>query len=231
MVASQLSVKPRTGQTPSQATISKLKKAMADPTRTLHGVSIAERQRAERDFANITSKGYYDPQDSFEAQNKKIQYQLSQPKNSNNFTNLKIQQIEGDIGRNNTDARNNFLRARVLELRQKEREAQADAHMQGVLARLQNGEIVAPAYFQNNITQAQLGVITSQQFLTVYQGFVTMGTIHKPIIVEKPIPVEIPSTPTPEPEPTPPAVTSSFPIIPIIIIAVIVGIFLLRRRA
>ena len=37
--------------------------------------------------------------------------------------------------------------------------------------------------------------------------------------------------PTPTPEPTPPAVTSSLPIIPIIIIAVIVGIFLLRRRA
>jgi len=37
--------------------------------------------------------------------------------------------------------------------------------------------------------------------------------------------------PTPTPTPTAPAVTSSFPIIPIIIIAVIVGIFLLRRRA
>jgi len=39
------------------------------------------------------------------------------------------------------------------------------------------------------------------------------------------------ATPTPEPTPTAPAVTSSLPIIPIIIIAVIVGFFLLRRRA
>ena len=39
------------------------------------------------------------------------------------------------------------------------------------------------------------------------------------------------ATPKSTPEPTTPAVTSSFPIIPIIIIAVIVGIFLLRRRA
>ena len=40
------------------------------------------------------------------------------------------------------------------------------------------------------------------------------------------------ATLTPEAEPTPtPAVTSSFPIIPIIILAVIVGFFLLRRRA
>ena len=39
------------------------------------------------------------------------------------------------------------------------------------------------------------------------------------------------ATPTPTPTPTAPAVISSFPIIPIIIIAVIVGIFLLRRRA
>jgi len=37
--------------------------------------------------------------------------------------------------------------------------------------------------------------------------------------------------PTPKPTPTAPAVISSFPIIPIIIIAVIVGFFLLRRRA
>jgi len=37
--------------------------------------------------------------------------------------------------------------------------------------------------------------------------------------------------PTPTPEPTAPEITSSFPIIPIIIIAVIVGIFFLRRRA
>ena len=39
------------------------------------------------------------------------------------------------------------------------------------------------------------------------------------------------ATPTPEPTPTASAVISSFPIIPIIIIAVIVGIFFLRRRA
>jgi len=39
------------------------------------------------------------------------------------------------------------------------------------------------------------------------------------------------ATLTPEPTPTPPVETSYFPIIPIIIIAVIVGIFLLRRRA
>jgi len=38
-------------------------------------------------------------------------------------------------------------------------------------------------------------------------------------------------TKKPVSEPTAPAVTSSFPIIPIIIIAVIVGFFLLRRRA
>ena len=39
------------------------------------------------------------------------------------------------------------------------------------------------------------------------------------------------ATPKPTPTPTAPAVISSFPIIPLIIIAVIVGIFFLRRRA
>ena len=42
---------------------------------------------------------------------------------------------------------------------------------------------------------------------------------------------KIRETTTPTPTPTTPAVISSFPIIPIIIIAVIVGFFLLRRRA
>ena len=186
--------------------------------------------------AEIAKKpyGYYDPQESFQTQSTSIDYQLSQPTGSNNFTNERVERLEGSIGRNNSDARNNELRALVVEERQKERDAQADAHMQGVLARLQNGELVAPAYFQNNIIQVQTGVITSQQFLTVYQSFVKNGTIHKPIVVEKPIPVEIPTptpTPTPTPAPSTPAVTSALPIIPIFIISAIVGIFLLRRRA
>ena len=42
---------------------------------------------------------------------------------------------------------------------------------------------------------------------------------------------KIRKTATPTPTPTAPAVISSFPIIPIIIIAVIIGFFLLRRRA
>ena len=205
---------------------------MSDPSRTKYGVSIAERPAKSPVEILLEYKqnhyGYYDPQDSFDEQNKKIQYQLSQPPNSGNFTNLKIQQIEGGIGRNRSDLQNNLDRARVMELKTEERETSAVAHMQGVIARLQNGEIEAPVYFQNNIIQAQLGVISSQQFLTVYQGYVKNGTIHKPIIVEKPVPA--PATPAPEPEPTTPAVTSSLPIIAIIIIAVIVGFFLLRRR-
>ena len=236
MVASQLSVKPRTGQTPSQATISKLKSAMSDPSRTKYGVSIAERPaKSPEEILQVYKQkqyGYYDPQDSFDEQNKKIQYQLSQPTNSSNFTNLKIQQIEGGIGRNRSDLQNNLDRARVMELMTEEREASAVAHMQGVVARLQNGEIVAPVYFQNNIIQAQLGVISSQQFLTVYQSYVKNGTIHKPIIVEKPVPVEIPT-----PTPTAPAITSSISLdkswsnYAILGIGVVIFLIILRRRA
>jgi len=140
LVASQLSVKPRTGQTPSQATISKLKSAMSDPSRTKYGVSIAERPaKSPEEILQVYKQkqfGYYDPQDSFDEQNKKIQYQLSRVTNSSNFTNVRVERLRGSIGRNNSDARNNELRALVLEERQKERETSAVAHMQGVLAEI-----------------------------------------------------------------------------------------------
>ena len=172
-------------------------------------------------------KGYYDPQQSFNIQSNTIDDFFGL--HLNDFESLESNRLNEAYWNTRRDDEKARLKGLLDEARQKEKNAQADAHMQGVLARLQNGELVAPAYFQNNIIQAQTGIISSEQFLTVYQNFVKNGTIHKPIVIEKPVPA--PATPAPEPEPTPPAVTSSFPIIPIIIIAVIVGFFLLRRRA
>jgi len=170
-------------------------------------------------------KGYYDPQESFQTQSQSIE-DLGAI-GMNDFTNPTIKQLEVQFWNTRRDDEKKRLQDLIVVERQKEKNAQADAHMQGVLTRLQNGELVAPAYFQNNITQVQLGIITPSEFLMVYQSFVKNGTIHKPVVVEKPVPAPA----TPASEPTPPVETSYFPIIPIIIIAVIVGFFLLRRRA
>jgi len=129
-------------------------------------------------------------------------------------------------------------KAKLDAERIKVRNEQLKLHADALTIRLNNGQLVAPPFFQNSIIQKQAGVITDEQFLKTYKILWDNGTIHEKIIVEKPVPVEIPtptpSTPTPS-TPTPstptPAVTSSLPIIPIIIIAVIVGFFLLRRRA
>ena len=121
------------------------------------------------------------------------------------------------------------LDAERIKVRNEQLKLYADA----LTVRLNNGQLVFPPFFQNSIIQRQAGIITDEQYLQTYSILWKNGTIHEKIIVEKPIPVEIPATPTPEAEPTPtsPAITSSLPIIPIIIIAVIVGFFLLRRRA
>ena len=183
-------------------------------------------------------KGYYDPQESFTNQSYSIDDILSKqihtwqklPNGTSGYyfdseLAIGLQKSYGDSpsGRNKDQ-----YKARLDAERQRLKDVQLNAHMDSVLARLQNGEVIAPDYFQNNIAWVRSGIITPTEFLTVYQSMAKKGIIHKPIIVEKPVPVEIP-TPTPS-TPTP-AVTSSLPIIPIIIIAVIVGIFLLRRRA
>ena len=180
-------------------------------------------------------KGYYDPQESFSNQSYSIDeiLRLEIPIGQRNFETQFENQLTYSLNKAYGDApsgRNkDQYKARLDAERQRLKDVQLNAHMNGVLARLQNGELVAPDYFQRDIIRAQSGLSSPTEFLTIYQSMVKNGTIHKPIIVEKPTPVEIP-TPTPTPEPAPPVETSYFPIIPIIIIAVIVGFFLLRRR-
>ena len=242
------STQPRTGQTPSQATISKLKSAMGDPTKTLYGVSLGGSDDSKYRLAGYPSvnipktstifgfkpKGYYNSQESFTEQNESIKVILNKTINSwtpksgayfESMLSLSLQKGYGDYASGRNKDR---VKGELDAERQRLKDVQLSAHVEGIFVRLQNGEIVAPDYFMRDINRVQGGISSPTEFLMVYQMMVKNGTIHKPIIVEKPIPVDIP---TPTPTPTPPAITSSLPIIPIIIIAVIVGFFLLRRRA
>jgi len=161
-------------------------------------------------------KGYYDPSESFDTQSKTVKELLGM--HLQEFAPVRLD------------------RGVVIY---DEREEQLQLHADGVIARINNGEIVAPDYFRNNIILLQTGSMTNEQFLRTYQIYYNNGTIHEKIHVEKPIPILIASTPAPAPtghtdpiSPTPPkSGFSLFSLLPIIIIGVIVGIFLLRRRA
>ena len=179
-------------------------------------------------------KGYYDPildasgkvDTSVQAMEIALNMKPSQFK-SETISNLEKAKNQ-KIPRSEIDIYNAKLDAERIKVRNEQLKLHADA----LTIRLNNGQLVSPPFFQNSIIQRQAGVITDEQFLKTYNILWDNGTIHEKVIVEKPIPVEIPTpTPEPEPTPTPPVETSYFPIIPIIIIAVIVGFFLLRRRA
>ena len=176
-------------------------------------------------------KGYYDPildaSGNVDTSVQAMEIALNmKPAHFKSETISDFEKLYGDYpsGRNKDQAK-----ARLDAERIKVRNEQLKLYADALTVRLNNGQLVFPPFFQNSIIQRQAGVITDEQFLQTYKILWDNGTIHEKIIVEKPIPVEIPATPTPEP--TPPVETSYFPIIPIIIIAVIVGFFLLRRRA
>jgi len=72
-----------------------------------------------------------------------------------------------------------------------------------IIQALESGNIIAPDYFQNNITWVKTGAITQQAFLDAYyylsnQGIIHTAIIEPEIIIEEPTPEPIPE-PTPEP--------------------------------
>jgi len=197
-------------------------------------------------------KGYYDPQESFNIQSYSIDeiLRLEIPIGQRNFETQFENQLTYGLNKAYGDApsgKNKDRLKRELDAeRQRLKDVQLNAHMNGVLARLQNGELVAPDYFQRDIIRAQSGISSPTEFLTVYQSMVKKGIIHQKIIVEKPIPVIIAST-TPEPEPTPepeqtpkrptptgPAITTSpTSYLPLAVVGIVIVVILLflRRRA
>lgn len=138
---------------------------------------------------------------------------------------------QGDARRESTKEE---YRLKGLALQTELRNEQLKLHADALTVRLNNGQLVAPDYFQNSIVQRQAGVLSDEDFLRTYKILWDNGTIHEKIHVEKPIPILI--EPTPEPEPTPSYVITD-PISPVsylpfvLVGIVLIGIFLLRRKA
>ena len=176
-------------------------------------------------------KGYYDPVEGFGTQTETVGDLLG--KLPREFHNDKIWGLNKAMG----DAKNEKTKqeyfVRLTAERNKERDEQIQLHTDAILARIRNGEIITPDYFQNNIILLQTGSITNEQFLRTFKVYYENGTIHKPIVVEKPIPA--PTTPTPTPTPTfvttdPISPVSYLPFAVVGIVLVVILLFL-RRRA
>jgi len=196
-------------------------------------------------------KGYYDPVEGFGKQSKTVEELLA--KNLQHFESDRIFNLNKAMGDARAEKTKQELFVRLTAERNKERDEQLQLHTDAIIARINNGEIIAPDYFQNNIILLQTGGITNEQFLRTFKIYYDNGTIHQLIVVEKPIPAPTtptpttptpstptpstptpstptPSTPTPS-TPTPSTPVSTISILPIILGAVaLIGILLFLRR-
>jgi hypothetical protein len=87
--------------------------------------------------------------------------------------------------------------AEIAQIETEQHEAVLATNINQIIQAIKSGQVVAPDYFQNNITWVKTGAITQQAFLDAYYYLSTEGIIHAPI----PEPV-IEEVIEPEPEPT-----------------------------
>jgi len=219
---STASTQPRKGQTPSQATISKLSKAMSDPTRTKYGETLGGRAGGciapdggscgdypkgwrflPYTYSLFTpGQGYSSGQIEMVTTVEQIDELKNHPKVKDamhEMNNLSFIPTSYRFQRFTSDAEKQAHYTKVA----KHQKVITDHHYSLVIA----PQIKADQELKKNYEEEQKQTIATLK-MRVQE------------LTKRPIS-----------QPTAPAVTSSLPIIPIIIIAVIVGFFLLRRRA
>ena len=182
----------------SQATISKLSKAMGDPTKTQYGITLRQKAVAPDGGAIVDyPKGWRFLPSATKEQHEILKKNPKVVEALHNLHNLSFVPSTKQYGR---DPNAPFVHKTKTEKNQK---VVTDAHYSLVIAPQIKAQKEAIAQKEEEERQAIATLKMRVQELT-----------KKPVS-----------------EPTAPAVTSTLPIIPIIIIAVIVGFFLLRRRA
>ena len=230
-----MSTAPRTGQTPSAKTISKLSKAMGDPTKTFYGRSLARAPDggAPADYY----KGWrFLPADVLMPKGSKTLdgspadgYTLHEIMKDQTHVTINPQghsssQLEAWKGKPTEEELAEGYKRPLKRTSSGMRVVQAlkDLHnSNGDNPKAQ--KVIDDAYHQL-VLAPQIKAQEEQLAKQREAKQLEYATLQMRVIeLEK---KQTPKRPTPTP-----AVTSSLPIIPIIIIAVIVGIFLLRRRA
>jgi len=188
------------GKPVSQATISKLKSAMGDPSKTIYGITLRQggSGRAPDGGAIVDyPKGWRFLPSATKEQHEILKKNPKVAEALHNLHNLSFVPSTKQYGR---DPQAPFVHKTKTEKNQK---VVTDAHYRLVIA----PQIKAQAEEKARAEEEQRQTIATLK-MRVQE------------LTKRPIA-----------EPTAPAVISSLPIIPIIIIAVIVGFFLLRRRA
>jgi len=109
-------------------------------------------------------------------------------------------QLQGSLHsqtRLNIEERIAGIDAEIAEIELEQHKAVLATNINQIIQAIESGQVIAPDYFQNNITWVKTGAITQQQFLDSYYYLSTEGIIHAPIpesVIEEVI--------EPEPEPT-----------------------------
>lgn len=203
------STQPRTGQTPSQATISKLSKAMSDPSRTKYGETLGGRAGGciapDGGACGDYPKGWRFLPDATPEQKQILIKNPAVAEALRKIGNPKLGELPKCGARGQVSCTQ-----RIIDYNARQQKIVNNAHY---------ALVIAP-----QIKAQEEAIAREEEAERLFLETATHSIVTLKMRVQE-LEKQLP-------EPTPaPAVTSSLPIIPIIIIVVIVGFFLLRRRA
>ena len=73
---------------------------------------------------------------------------------------------------------------KIIDIEHELIEKELNANVNQIIQAINNGSVIIPDWFQNNINWVKSGVITQEQFLGTYYDLSNKGIIHAPIIEE-----------------------------------------------
>jgi len=106
----------------------------------------------------------------------------------NSLTNLAEQFKSAGYGRTpDSGARQNYLltlekiekeEKKIIKIEEEQHNIVLQNNVNQIIQAIESGQVLAPDYFQNNITWVKTGAITQQQFLDSYYSLSNQGIIH-----------------------------------------------------
>ena len=103
-----------------------------------------------------------------------------------------IEKIPADVISDRAEAQRNIVLQAQTELIEVNKEIHISSEINKIIQNIDEGKLIAPDYFGNNIIWVLNGQITNQAFLSSYNYLLHQGTIHAPTVE--------PITVTPPPE-------------------------------
>jgi len=120
------------------------------------------------------------------------QEELSRISNTATETLTEIEKIPSDVVSDRATAQRDIISQAGAELAVIKKEITISSEVNKIIQDIDDGKLIVPDYYNNNIAWVLSGHITNGAFLTSYHSFVDQGLIHAPITE--------PITVTPPPE-------------------------------